>query len=402
MIRAQASWPDDLRPGAALVLATPNSAHAIARSLGRLGIEVYAVYSNRQGIIRSRYWRRIFVLDIAEDAGVKTAVGLAQVGKRIKPTPPLIATTDEQVRFVAAHSDVLERNYLLSVSNRELIARLSDKQRLFHLCSSMGIPTPAVYFPGDPKEAERVASSARLPLILKARTTHSSRKQVRQVAPTPSAVARLYSSIDPAMYMLQEYVPRANGSRWMFNGYFDATHKCLFGATGTKIREHPVDGGVASLAEARWNPRLAAEAIGFLERIGYVGPVDIDYCYDDRSDTYMVLDVNPRIGASFRTFVDSRGWDVARVMVADLTGNAVRPGVPVDGRRWLAEHADLPAAVQLRRRGQLSGRRYVESVRAVRELAWFSVDDPRPLLDFSRRAAAKLRDAYRRRLGGSG
>jgi predicted ATP-grasp superfamily ATP-dependent carboligase len=176
----------------------------------------------------------------------------------------------------------------------------------------------------------------------------------------------------------------------MFNGYFDASHKSLFGLTAIKVREHPIDGGIASLAEARWNPRLASEATGFLQQIGYVGPVDIDYAYDADRDEYMVLDVNPRLGAAFRAFVDSRGWDVARVMFADLSGTAVQLGEPLDGRRWLAEHADLAAALRQRRRRLLSLRMYLESLTGVRELAWFALDDPRPLLDLARQAKVKL------------
>jgi D-aspartate ligase len=47
-----------------------------------------------------------------------------------------------------------------------------------------------------------------------------------------------------------------------------------------------------------------------MQEIGYSGIVDIGYRYDRRDGEYKLLDVNPRVGATFRLFVDSNGMDV--------------------------------------------------------------------------------------------
>jgi predicted ATP-grasp superfamily ATP-dependent carboligase len=36
--------------------------------------------------------------------------------------------------------------------------------------------------------------------------------------------------------------------------------------------------------------------------------VDLGFRYDARDSRYKPLDVNPRIGATFRLFVDAEGW----------------------------------------------------------------------------------------------
>ena len=40
-----------------------------------------------------------------------------------------------------------------------------------------------------------------------------------------------------------------------------------------------------------------------MKELGYRGILDIGYRYDARDGRYKVLDVNPRIGATFRLFV---------------------------------------------------------------------------------------------------
>lgn len=378
----------------AVILASAMTGHAIARTLGRLGVDTYGIYPARAAVARSRYWRGIRILDVSESPTDARAASLTRFGQSLSRRPQLIATTDDQARFVAAHSDLLSETFVFPTVNSALVATLTNKRHLYELCNRLHVPTPHTYFPRNAEDLQRIADTIRFPVILKGRETRASARQTKAVAKTRRRLADLSSAIDMRDYstlMVQEYVPASVGSRWLFNGYFDESNRCLFGLTAIKVRENPISGGVASLAECRWNPRLAAEATALLETIGYRGPVDMDYCYDDVTDEYKLLDVNPRLGATFRALVDDRGWDVARVMFADLDGVPVISGRSLAKRRWLAEHADLVASVRYAQIGQLGLRSWIRSVMDVRELAWFSHDDLRPLVDLMRHAAAKLR-----------
>ena len=52
------------------------------------------------------------------------------------------------------------------------------------------------------------------------------------------------------------------------------------------------------------------------------------------------LDVNPRIGATFRLFVDTAGLDVARTLYRDLTRQPVGARLPREGRKWVVENLE--------------------------------------------------------------
>jgi predicted ATP-grasp superfamily ATP-dependent carboligase len=91
-----------------------------------------------------------------------------------------------------------------------------------------------------------------------------------------------------------------------------------------------------------------------------------------------VLDVNPRIGSSFRLFVGDGDMDVARALYRDLTGQPAGPAVPRYGRKWMVEDCDLVSSIRYYRDGQLTVKDWLRSFRGVQETAFFSLRDPLP------------------------
>jgi predicted ATP-grasp superfamily ATP-dependent carboligase len=176
--------------------------------------------------------------------------------------------------------------------------------------------------------------------------------------------------------MIQEFIP---GEDWMFDGYFDAESRCLFGMTGRKIRRFPVYTGVTSLGICVPNETVVRTTAAFMQAIGYRGILDIGYRWDVRDGSYKVLDVNPRIGCTFRLFA-AGGLDVARALYLDLTGEPVPPVAPANGRKWFVEDFDFISALSLWRQGCLSFKDWLRSFRGVEEAACFALDDPLPFL----------------------
>ena len=99
------------------------------------------------------------------------------------------------------------------------------------------------------------------------------------------------------------------------------------------------------------------------------------YRYDRRDGRYKLLDVNPRLGATFRLFIDSNELDVVRVLYLDLTDQPVRPGVPREGRKWIVEPNDLWASLQSGLAGRLTPAEWARSLWGIEEGAWFARED---------------------------
>jgi D-aspartate ligase len=359
---------------------------AVARSAGRMGIPVYGVYENRMepaGL--SRYSRgRLTTAQVAQDDALLEA--LPAVSKRLGPTV-LVPVDDASAVFVGDHADALREHFLFPEQPTDVYRRLSSKREMHDLCLDLGIPTPASSFPRDEGELQRLAVQAGLPLVLKQidgwlPSTDPTAPSVL-IAGSPQELLAGYrrmESLQRPNVMVQEYIPGGSDTIWIFNGYFDGDSRCLVGFTGRKLRQRGPHTGPATLGECVGNEEVAEATRRLAAEVGYRGIIDIGFRHDRRDGLYKLLDVNPRLGSSFRLFVGDNDMDVLRALYLDMTGQAVPPSSTQEGRRWMVEPYDLVSALQLGREGTLRFGDWVRSFRGVREGAWLTRDDPVPFL----------------------
>jgi predicted ATP-grasp superfamily ATP-dependent carboligase len=354
---------------------------AIARSLGRIGIDVHLVHVGPpRADSRSRWLRSSHRLS-ALAGRLEELLSVATSLDPDRARPILMSVDDPAAFFVQEHGDVLATAYRFPRQPPGVVERLSNKAKLHGLCVDLGIPTPSVVIPGSAREIREMAGSLSYPQAIKIADGRLRRTaSVGIVAGPEELVARTAEmQADPAApnLILQEYVPGGARDVWMFNGYFDDRSRMRFGITGRKLRQYPPDGGVTAFGVTAPNARVQ-ELIGRLAgECGYRGPIDVGFRYDRRDDQYKLLDVNPRIGATFRLFVDSHGTDVARMTYLDLAGAPHRRGSPLYGRTWMVENYDLRTSLRVNDR--LRGLRgWLRAVGSVDEAAWFATDDLRP------------------------
>ena len=359
---------------------------AVARSAGRLGIPVYGVYENRlEPAGLSRYNRgRLSVSQVAQDDGLLEA--LTAVGKQLGPTV-LIPVDDESAVFVGDNADALRGRFLFPEQPTDVYRRLSSKREMYELCLELGIPTPASRFPQDEAELRELTGGAGLPVVLKQidgwlPSTDPSAPSVLIAGSQQELVEgyRRMESPGRPNVMLQEYIPGGSDTIWIFNGYFDESSRSLVGFTGRKLRQRGPHTGPATLGECVTNEAVAEATHRLAEAVGYQGIIDIGFRYDRRDGHYKLLDVNPRLGSSFRLFVGANGMDVVRALYLDMTGQTVPASSTQDGRKWIVEPYDMVSALQLGREGSLRFSDWLRSFRGVREAAWLTRDDPLPFL----------------------
>jgi predicted ATP-grasp superfamily ATP-dependent carboligase len=368
-----------------VVLKMHHGSLGIARTLGRLGIAVYCLTA-RRGLWAesSRYWRGVYDWDV-ENAPVSLTLDfLLDLGRRLGSMPLLIAVSDRTALFVAEHADTLASAFRFPRVTYALAESLTSKKNMYFLARRCGIPTADTQFPQSREELIGLIDGTRFPVLLKgidgvrlqARTGRTM-AIVRDAAELLEQYDRLEDPASPNL-MLQEYIPGGEDSVWMFNGYFDDESRVLMGMTGQKIRQTPPYTGSTSLGIVRTNAEVAALTSRFMRAIGYRGILDIGFRYDARDGQYKVLDVNPRIGSTFRLFVARNGLDVARVLYRHMTGQSVPAASAIDGRKWIVEDQDLFSCRRYRRDGRLNVVQWIASFKGLREGAWFAWDDLRP------------------------
>jgi D-aspartate ligase len=361
-----------------------HGALGIARSGGRMRIPVHRVCRERWAPASwSRYggeW--VSVPDGSSDEQILDALRklARQVGRAI-----LIPVDDAGSVFVDTHAAALELEFLFPRQPAGLARELSSKREMYELCMKHDIPTPASLFPTSEAELLELAEQMSFPTVAKCinagdTPAASPRVAIAQDRDELLHAYRLMESPGGGNVMLQEYVPGTPESVWMFNGYFDQQSECKLGFTGKKIRQSPPYTGATTLGVCEANDTVHEATTRLMKAVGYRGILDIGYRFDERDGKYKLLDVNPRIGGSFRLFVGDDGTDVLRAMYLDLTGQPVPSSGMTEGRRWIVEPLDLTSTLTYRRRGDITFSGWVRSLRGVREAAWFAADDPLPFL----------------------
>lgn len=382
-----------------------NYAHGrlgVIRSLGRLGVPVYSLQeSRRTPAALSRHSREDLAWAITNPPSPGALPELLELGARIGDRPVLFATDDVAGLFVARHADALRAVFRFPDQPEGLAERLSDKFELHRLCEEHGIPTPRVLVPRGRDDVARCVADLGLPVIIKSRDPVLMRER-----PEAASVARaedladvldIYDRTedpDQPNLMLQEYIPGTTDHNWMFNGYFDAQSECRAAFTGQKVRQFPRGTGATTLGVTRENGVVTEMTKTLMTSLGYRGLVDMNYRFDERDGQYKLLDVNARLGSTFRLFVDEGGLDIVRVAYLDLTDQPIPDSAMCTDRRWLVEPFDVWAYRDYHRREGLRFSRWMRSVVRVDERAWFAWDDPLPFLAMA--ALFATQPAYQR------
>ncbi len=398
---------DTRTPAVVLKLVHPSAALGIARSLGRLGVSVIGVHPGKQTpTALSRYLSALWRWDAGRADDDATVAFLCEQARRVGTKPVLFPVDDHGTLLLSRHSRDLREAFLLPAQPPGLPERLGDKASLHQIAQELGVPTPSASFPKTRAELAEYAETAQFPLVVKPIDSGRLDRVNVSIAETRARLLQLVDSLDDSRIsglMLQEYIPGGIECIWMFNGYFDATGACLFGATGRKLRQFPPYTGMTSLGVCVPNQTVQELSQRWLGELGYRGIVDMGYRFDARDQKYKVLDVNPRIGATFRLFAGPNGMDVARAFYLDATRQPVPKSHPRPGRKWVVEPFDVASSYRYWRDGRLRPHTWLRSLRSIEEAAWFSRDDPKPFLAMCasyartmlRRSTASVRRASR-------
>ena len=378
---------------AVILEGSPRGNLGIIRTLGRLGVPAYVIDSKPGSpASQSRYCKGRFYWDFAEATAEETVSFLMSIGKRIGRPSFLFPTCDENAILAAANFDTLKRWFIYPQQSSLLASSLVSKKEMYFLAKKHGVPTPGASFPESIDDVLRFCDTAKFPLMAKGIDGARLKRQLGAgviIAENRSDLLAVYERLDEgerSNIMLQEYIPGGDDTIWMFNGYFDSNSDCRFGITGKKIRQYPNYTGQTSLGVCLRNDFVYETTVRWMKALGYKGILDIGYRYDARDGQYKVLDVNPRIGATFRLFVDQNGIDVARALYLDLTGQTVPLGAAREGRKWIVEDADIASLLRYRRDGKLGFAEWLKSLAGIEEAAYFATDDMRPFWNMCSRS----------------
>ena len=372
------------------------SSLAIARSLGNAGVEVHVCDSFEPTLSAfSKYVTDQKVHEPVADAPATFADWLVACCRR-DGYDLFVPVRDETTLAVAAHRERLSTVTGLFVADRSTIAHLMDKGNCMQAAEELGVPIPKTYYPTTGGDIEEIRTAATFPVLIKPRIASGSRGIVR--VDDPDTLARQYETVsntypDP---IIQEFVDHSGG-HYSIGTVFDDSAEPVATHVYRETRQYPDSGGPAIAARTVEREPWIDSVLDLLRAHDWKGPAHMDVLYDPDTETYKLIEINPRFWSSLRLTI-AAGVDIPYIVYKLAVDGGV-PRLEAEYREGLTYRWIVPNEL-------LWLWSHDRKLQAVRELgswdantccATLSRDDIRPALGVVAQGLGYLKDADRRK-----
>lgn len=371
----------------------------VVRSLGRAGIPVWALSARSDSPARFSRYCTYLPVPSAEREPEALERALLDHARLHPEKPVLFVIGDVEAQFVADRRPLLQQYFRINLPDSEIMHGLIDKRRQYCMVEHLGMPMPRTYY-GVTSHTVR-SGVFEFPLVIKpavsARWPAGRLKGllVEDASQLEHQLGELERAGAPVV--VQSMIPGPASQLYTVLAYMSQCGEPVVWGTYRKVRQYPVDLGLAALAETVQVPDLEQRALRLLRDLHFTGICGMEFKKDPRDGVFRFIEMNPRFELS-ATLVARAGADVALAMYSDLTGSASPPQERFRaGVGWMALNLELKACRELAARGEFSWKDWARSVRGVRSEALFSWDDPMPgLAAYLRVLRNRLQMAYSR------
>lgn len=281
----------------AVVLANGVNGYGALRSLASAGIPSVVIAPSHDDLsFRSRLSSRRIVLTMDTRWETELLHLLPSLG--LPPLSPIIACSDRAAMFLQTYRADLEPGFGLLIPDGVVIERLNDKREELELMQAHGTRVPASVtrlpdvVPGT--------GSLRFPVIIKPRTFVGYRLLgaknliVRNAQSWSEFLGRYAKNLDA--FIAQEVIQGEDTNLWVCNATADRQHRLVRFFSFRRLGTSPAHFGVTSLARSEYNKHLEERVQQIVTALGYVGPLMMEFKWDDMSQDYLYIETNPRLG----------------------------------------------------------------------------------------------------------
>jgi len=187
------------------------------------------------------------------------------------------------------------------------------------------------------------------------------------------------SIIDRTEIMVQEIIGGGPKNLYSFCSLF-SNGEVKAKIMGVRLRQHPMDFGSSSTYVITCNvPQLEELSAQILRKMNYYGLSEVEFMFDERDNTYKLIDINPRTWA-WHTLGAKAGVNFSALLFRDMHNDSVQLDSFETGVTWIREVSDVPTALMEIVKQRLNVIEYLRTLRGKKELAVFSRRDPLPFV----------------------
>jgi D-aspartate ligase len=358
-----------------------------ARILADRGVRVYGVAANQRHFgARTNACVEVVESRLAGPALVDT---LRRLARRLGPERAvLVPCTDGAVWSLSLHRDELVDLYRLPLGDHDGVDLLMDKVRFADHARMHGLAAPRTEVLRSRADAEKAAEVLSWPSVVKPPVkaedwlAQTSAKGIPVRG--PDELLEVYDKVATwaPVLLAQEWVEGPEDALFSCNAYFDAAGTPLVTFVARKLRQWPPQVGTSASGKECRNDEVLAETLRVFGSVGFHGLAYLEMKRDSRTGAMTIIE--PNVGRPTGRSAIAEGGGVELV----YTAYCDTAGLPLPAERtqqyrgttWLDLRRDVQAATVGIRRGELTAREWVSSLRGPRTHAIWSARDPRPFV----------------------
>lgn len=296
------------------------AALAIARSLGRKGIEVHCGEEFRHNItFFSRYIKRRIVYPSPKKAPDEFMKAIFDLIKA-ENYDMLLPVRDDTSLLFSEHKEELSKYTSLFLADHRVMETFEDKGKTVKAALEQNIPCPKTYFPED-SDLETIKDTASYPLLIRPRISSGSRgigfvNCREDFDAVYRQIKRGYG--EP---IVQEQVAK--------KGYctacilLDGSSEEIASFTYERVKEYPLSGGPTVIGISCINERVKSYALRLLQGLKWMGVAEVEFIIDPQG-VPRLLEVNPRFWMPLHLAIHS-GVDFPWLLYRQAMGEKVEP-----------------------------------------------------------------------------
>lgn len=270
---------------------------AVARSLGRLGVEVDVVPADPDDPgLRSRYVRALRSLSPYRQSAASWVAAIRDL-IRERDYRLVIPCSDDMLLLLDHHRDELGRDRL-ALPGREALAALTDKMATRALAESTGVPVARGETVGPGTDPAALMARLGLPMVLKPRRSYR----------IGSALGKERPEIVHDQGALERILARTGSDDWFAESFFpgEGIGVSVFARSGRlvlawqhrRLREVSDTGASSARIGERPDPVLVGHVRRLAEAVRLEGVAMFEFRRDPDTGAHILLECNPRFWGS--------------------------------------------------------------------------------------------------------
>jgi len=313
---------------------------------------------------------------------------LEKLGKKFTQKAVLITGEEPNVLVVSRYRERLEKYYHLVMPDKQAVEILADKILFIEYAKQNKLPIPRSFIIHNDSGINCAVDEINYPAILK--PTIRSPKWVEH---TKIKAFKVYSKEELIKYynqykefgsgfLIQEWIEGPDTNHFTCNCFFNKKSELLVTFISQKIRQWPPETGQGSMGIESRNDIVLNETINLFRRLNWKGLGYLDMKYDNRLGKYLIVEPNILRPTGRSTTAEAGGVELVYTMYCDAAGLPLPENRTQNygNAKWVHLRRDFQAFLYHRKRGEITFKEWINSLKGHKSHSLFSLKDPLPFI----------------------